>query len=66
MAHNAFEELQEKLVKKYILTVHSTRGRKPVEVLFGRRISSDPEHFENLRNETLEIAGVPDKRSCLQ
>lgn len=52
-AHDTFEELLERSVKEYNLTIHSTTNRKPVEVLFGRRVSSDPEQLENFRRETM-------------
>lgn len=52
-AHTTFEELLERSVKEYNLTVHSTINKKPVEVLYGRNISSDPEQLENSRRETM-------------
>lgn len=52
-AHKTFEELLERSVKEYNLSVHSTTKRKPVEVLFGRRVSSDPEQLESFRRETM-------------
>lgn len=53
-AHANFEELLEKSVKEYNMTVHSTTKRKPLEVLFGRRVSSDPEQLEKFRRETMQ------------
>lgn len=52
-AHCTFEELLERSVKEYNLSVHSTTNRKPVEILFGRNVSSDPEKLENFRKETI-------------
>lgn len=40
-------------IKKYNLKVHSTTNRKPVEVLFGRIVSNNPERLENFRRETM-------------
>lgn len=52
-AHRTFEELIEKSVKEYNLTVHSITGKKPVEVFYGRTVTTDPKQLEEFRKETM-------------
>lgn len=49
-----FEELLERSVKEYNYSVHSTTGKKPVELFYGRSINANPENFEENRQKNIE------------
>lgn len=44
-----FDELLQRAVNEYNLTIHSTTGKKPVELLMGRVPNVNPEELENIR-----------------
>lgn len=50
----SFEELLERATNEYNFTVHSTTGKKPVELFFGRSPRFTPEDFEKNRINNLE------------
>lgn len=52
--HRTFEELLDRAVYEYNCTIHSTTGKKPIELFFGRRVSTSPEQYENARKENIE------------
>lgn len=52
--HRNFEELLDRAVYEYNCTIHSTTGKKPIELFFGRRVSTSPDQYENARRETIE------------
>lgn len=52
--HRSFEELLDRSVYEYNCTIHSTTGRKPIELFFGRRVNTNPEQYENARKENIE------------
>ena len=49
-----FEELLERSVNEYNFTIHSTTGKKPIELFFGRAPNITPEGFERTRLSTIE------------
>jgi hypothetical protein len=49
-----FEELLERSVNEYNHTVHSTTGKKPVVLFFGRIPNITPENFEKARLNNIE------------
>lgn len=49
-----FEELLERSVNEYNFTVHSTTGKKPVELFHGRIPNISPEDFEKTRLSNIE------------
>ncbi|CAD7012878.1 unnamed protein product [Ceratitis capitata] len=49
----SFAELLDNSVYEYNYTVHSTTKKKPIEVFFGRRVSTDPNLFEKAREENI-------------
>lgn len=52
--HRSFEELLERSVYEYNYTIHSTTGKKPIELFYGRIVSTDPEQFEKSRQDNIE------------
>ncbi|XP_037824735.1 uncharacterized protein LOC119612917 [Lucilia sericata] len=52
--HRTFEELLDRAVYEYDCTIHSTTGKKPIELFFGRRVRTIPEQYENARKENIE------------
>lgn len=50
----SFQELLENSVKEYNYSVHSVTGKRPMEVFFGRRVSSDPTLLAKDREETMK------------
>lgn len=52
--HRSFEELLERTVYEYNSSVHSTINRKPIDIFYGRNVSTDPDQFERCRHETIE------------
>lgn len=50
---SSFAELLDNSVYEYNFTIHSTTKKRPLEVFFGRRISTDPSHFEKAREENI-------------
>lgn len=51
--HRSFEELLDRAVYEYNSSIHSTTNRKPIEVFFGRNVSTDPTQFERARQENI-------------
>lgn len=52
--HRSFQELLERAVKEYNFSVHTVTGKRPMEIFFGRRVSSSPELLEKDRQETVK------------
>lgn len=52
--HESFEELIDKAVYEYNSSIHSTTGKRPIDVFFGRNLKADPEALENARMEVIE------------
>lgn len=52
--HKSFEELLNRAIYEYNYTVHSVTGKKPLEVFFGRRVTTDPEQFEKSRQDNID------------
>lgn len=50
----SFEELLENATNEYNFTIHSTTGKKPVELFLGRSPNITPEEFENNRQKNIE------------
>lgn len=48
-----FEELLERAVNEYNHSVHSSTGKKPVELYFGRIPNADPEQLEQIRLDNI-------------
>ncbi|XP_036348053.1 uncharacterized protein LOC118757450 [Rhagoletis pomonella] len=53
--HRSFQELLDRSTYEYNYTIHSTTGKRPIETFFGRRVSIDPEQYENARRENIDI-----------
>lgn len=51
--YRSFQELLDFSVKEYNLSIHTVTGRKPMEVFFGRRVSTDPELLRKDREENM-------------
>lgn len=49
--HDSFNDLLNRSIFKYNYSIHSTINRKPVEVFFGRTITTDPMQLEQERQE---------------
>lgn len=52
--HNSFEQLLDRSVYEYNYSIHSTTGKRPLEVFFGRRVSVDPEMYEKARQDNIQ------------
>lgn len=52
--HRTFEELLERSVNEYNHSIHSTTGKRPVEIYFGRSPNADPEQLEQTRLSNIE------------
>ncbi|XP_075150854.1 uncharacterized protein LOC142224962 [Haematobia irritans] len=52
--NNAFIELLDRAIYEYNYTIHSTTGQRPLEVFFGRRVSTDPEAYERTRQDNIQ------------
>lgn len=52
--HDSFEDLLIKSIFRYNYSVHSTIKRKPVEVFFGRTVTTNPTQLENDRLEIIK------------
>lgn len=50
----SFENLLQRAVYEYNLTIHSTTGKKPVELHFGRTPRIDPDELERIRLSNIE------------
>lgn len=51
--HDSFEDLLDRSVSKYNYSIHSTTCRKPVELFFGREISTRPEQLNETRADNI-------------
>lgn len=49
-----FLELLDRSVYEYNYTIHSTTGQRPLEVFFGRRVSTNPEMYEKARQDNIQ------------
>lgn len=49
-----FEELLDNAVYRYNLTIHSTTKYKPIELFFGRRVSTNPEIYEQIKQNNIQ------------
>lgn len=54
-SHRSFEELLERSVYEYNCTIHTTTQRKPIELFYGRIVSTSPEQLENSRKDNIEV-----------
>lgn len=52
--HRNYEELLDRSVYEYNCSIHSTTGKKPVELFFGRSVNVTPEQYEKARRENIE------------
>lgn len=52
--YTTFIELLDRAVYEYNYSIHSTTGQRPLEVFFGRRISTDPETYEKARQDNIQ------------
>ena len=52
--HKSFEELFDRSVYEYNYSVHSTTGKIPLEIVFGRTVSTGPRQFEEARKDNIE------------
>lgn len=52
--NRTFEELLERAVNEYNYSIHSTTGKKPIELFLGRNPRISPEEFEKTRSNNLE------------
>lgn len=50
----SFQELLEKAVYEYNLTIHSTTGKKPAELFLGKINRANPEDLEKIRTNNIE------------
>lgn len=50
-----FDELLERSVYEYNSTIHSVTGKKPLELFYGRIVSTSPEQLEKSRRDNVEI-----------
>lgn len=50
----SFEELLQRAVNEYNFTIHSTTGKKPIELYYGRIPRLNPEQFEKTRLINIE------------
>lgn len=53
--HRSFQELLDRSTYEYNYSIHSATGKRPIETFFGRRVSIDPEQYENSRRENINI-----------
>lgn len=51
--YNTFKELLDRAIYEYNFSIHSTTGKKPIEVFFGRNVSTDPDQFEKSRQDNI-------------
>lgn len=52
--HRSFEELLERSIYEYNCSIHTVISRKPIEVFYGRIVSTSPEQLEETRRENIE------------
>lgn len=52
--HRTFEELLDRSVYEYNFSIHSTTKKRPIEVFFGRTVSTDPEAYEKSKQSNIE------------
>lgn len=60
--HRSFEELLERSVYEYNYSIHSTTGKKPIELFYGRTVTTDPDRFEASRQENIERLKVKQRK----
>lgn len=49
-----FEELLDQSVYEYNYSIHSTTGKRPLEIFFGRTVSTDPKQYEEARKDNID------------
>lgn len=49
-----FEELLERSINEYNHTIHSTTGKTPVELFFGKKPNADPKTIEVMRQKNIK------------
>lgn len=49
-----FKELLERAVYEYNYSFHSVTKKRPLEVFFGRRVTTDPDQYETARQDNIE------------
>jgi len=52
--HRSFEVLMGRAVYKYNYSIHSVTKKRPLEVFFGRRVTTDPTQYEQARLDNIE------------
>jgi len=52
--HRNFEELLDRAVYEYNYSIHSVTKKRPLEVFFGRRVTTDPTKYEQARLDNIE------------
>uniref|UniRef100_A0A0K8WJH6 Retrovirus-related Pol polyprotein from transposon gypsy n=1 Tax=Bactrocera latifrons TaxID=174628 RepID=A0A0K8WJH6_BACLA len=50
----SFTQLLDRAVYEYNYSIHSTINNRPIEILFGRTVSTDPEQFEKARVDNIQ------------
>lgn len=51
--YQTFEELLDRTIYEYNYTIHSVTKQRPLEVFFGRNVTTDPEQFEKSRQDNI-------------
>lgn len=52
--HRTFEELLDTAVYEYNYTIHSVTKKRPLEIFFGRNITTDPTKYDESRQNNIE------------
>lgn len=52
--HRSFIELLDRSIYEYNSSIHSTTGKKPIEIFFGRNSNIDPEQYEKARQDNIQ------------
>lgn len=52
--HRTFEELLDRSVYEYNYSIHSVTKQRPLDVFFGRHLTTDPEQYEKSRQNNIE------------
>lgn len=52
--HRSFDELLYSAVCEYNFTIHSVTKKRPLEIFFGRNITTDPGEYDKSRQDNIE------------